>query len=140
MTIRRRLTLWYGAVLAGSLLLISAATYEEFAEQSEHGPEAEAPGHPLGEASEIIFHVGLPAIILGAAGGWWLTRRALKPLADLTRAAKGIDERTLDLRGDRGRVARAGGAVGLGLRVDALVGDREDVGDGVGGIGRGRVH
>ena len=95
MTIRRRLTIWYGAVLAISLLLISGSAYQEFAEQSEHSHRAGAQGHALGEAGEIIFHVGLPAIVLGMAGGWWLTRRALKPLAELTRAAKGIDERTL---------------------------------------------
>lgn len=100
MTIRRRLTIWYAVVLAVSLLLISWATYEEFAEQSEHGHRAEAgeagEGETaLGEAGEIIFRVGLPAIVLGIAGGWWLTRRALQPLAELTKAAKGIDERTL---------------------------------------------
>jgi len=95
-TIRRRLTIWYGVVLAVSLLLISWATYEEFAEQSERGRETEVEESALAEASEIIFHVGLPAIILGTAGGWWLTRRALKPLSELTKAAKGINERTLD--------------------------------------------
>jgi signal transduction histidine kinase len=95
-TIRRRLTIWYAVVLAASLLLISWATYQEFAEQSERGREREAEGSALGEAAEIIFRVGLPAVILGIGGGWWLTRRALKPIAELTRAAKGIDERTLD--------------------------------------------
>jgi signal transduction histidine kinase len=96
MTIRRRLTIWYGAVLAVSLLLIGVATYEEFAEQSEHGHQAEEGETALDEAGEILFRVGLPAIVLGTAGGWWLTRRALKPLAELTTAAKHIDERTLD--------------------------------------------
>jgi len=95
-TIRRRLTIWYAVVLAISLLLISWATYEEFAEQSEHGHRAEAGENALDEVGEIIFRVGLPAVVLGMAGGWWLTRRALQPLAELTRAAKGIDERTLD--------------------------------------------
>lgn len=96
MTIRRRLTIWYGAVLAVSLFLISAAAYQEFSEQSEHGHREEGEGHALDEAGEIIFHVGVPAILLGMAGGWWLTGRALKPLAALTKSAKSIDERTLD--------------------------------------------
>jgi signal transduction histidine kinase len=95
-TIRRRLTIWYAVVLAVSLLLISWAAYQEFAEHSERGRRAEAEGSALDEASEILFHVGLPAVVLGVAGGWWLTRRALKPIAKLTKAAKDIDERTLD--------------------------------------------
>jgi signal transduction histidine kinase len=94
-TIRRRLTIWYAAVLAVSLLLISVATYREFAEQSERGHRSEGTEDAFHEAGEIIFHVGVPAIVLGVAGGWWLTRRALQPVAELTQAAKGIDERTL---------------------------------------------
>jgi signal transduction histidine kinase len=94
-TIRRRLTIWYGVVLAVSLLLFSGATYQEFVERSKRAHRANARDHALGEASEIVFRVGLPAIVLGMAGGWWLTRRALKPLAELTKAAKGVDERTL---------------------------------------------
>jgi signal transduction histidine kinase len=103
-TIRRRLTLWYAAVLTISLLLISAATYNEFREHEEHHHhhgqglehDEEHDESALEAAGESVFNVGLPAIILGIAGGWWLTRRALQPLAELTAAAKGIDERTLD--------------------------------------------
>jgi signal transduction histidine kinase len=95
-TIRRRLTIWYGAVLAVSLLLISAATYQEFAEQAESKNTHEAPESAMDEATEIMLHIGLPAILLGVAGGWWLTRRALQPLAELTAAAQHVDERTLD--------------------------------------------
>ncbi len=96
MTIRRRLMLWYGAVLAVSLLLISAATYHEFAEWAQEARDKTEDSNALGEVCEIIFRVGLPAMALGMGGGWWLTRRTLKPLAELTRAAKEIDERTLN--------------------------------------------
>lgn len=95
MRIRTRLTLWYAAVLAVSLLLISGSAYHELAEQMERSHKVQPIRHAVYEASEIIFHVGLPAIVLGLAGGWWLTRRTLRPLAELTKAAKGIDERTL---------------------------------------------
>lgn len=95
MRIRTRLTLWYAAVLSISLLLISGRAYHEIAEQMRHGHQKESTRHALGETSEIVFRMGLPAIVLGLAGGWWLTRRTLRPLAELTKAAKGIDERTL---------------------------------------------
>ncbi len=94
MTIRCRLTLWYAGVLAVSLLLISWAVYAEFAEQyhRHHHTSGES---PLDEIGEIVMSVGLPAMVLGVAAGWWMTRRALKPIANLTKAAKEIDERTL---------------------------------------------
>ena len=43
----------------------------------------------------MIFQVGLPAVILGLLGGWWLTRRALAPVAKLTDAVEKIHERNL---------------------------------------------
>jgi signal transduction histidine kinase len=96
MTIRTRLTFWYAIVLTVSLLLISGRAYHEIAEEMQHGHAPRSSQHAIHEAGEIIFDMGLPAIVLGLAGGWWLTRRTLRPLAELTRAAKGIDERTLD--------------------------------------------
>jgi signal transduction histidine kinase len=95
MRIRTRLTLWYAAILAISLLLISGRTYHELAEQMQHAHQQHSARRALGEAGEIVFRMGLPAIVLGLAGGWWLTRRTLQPLAELTKAAKEIDERTL---------------------------------------------
>ena len=95
MTIRTRLTLWYGIVLAVSLLLISGGAFRELHEQLRHDHRVRSEEHALGETSELVFQVGLPAVILGLIGGWWLTRRTLVPLASLTRAAERIDERTL---------------------------------------------
>jgi signal transduction histidine kinase len=43
----------------------------------------------------MIFQVGLPAIILGLLGGWWLTRRALAPVTKLTDAVEKIHENNL---------------------------------------------
>ncbi|HEX4341746.1 MAG TPA: ATP-binding protein, partial [Verrucomicrobiae bacterium] len=45
--------------------------------------------------SEMVFQVGLPALALGIAGGWWLTRRALAPVAALTKTAQRITEQNL---------------------------------------------
>jgi signal transduction histidine kinase len=96
MTIRTRLTLWYALVLAFSLLLISGGTFQALYEQLRHQHRPRSERHALGEASELVFEVGLPAVVLGLAGGWWLTRRALAPLAALTRAAEHLDEATLN--------------------------------------------
>jgi signal transduction histidine kinase len=94
MTIRGRLTAWYGGALAVLLLVVTIASYQEFQEQSHHRA-ADEDESALGQAGEIALHVGLPALLLGLAGGWWLTRRALRPLSDLTAAAQGIDEANL---------------------------------------------
>jgi signal transduction histidine kinase len=94
-TIRTRLTLWYAVVLAVSLLLISGGAFREIYEQMHHDHLAGSKRHALGEAGELVFEVGLPAVALGLAGGWWLTRRALNPLQSLISAAASTDERNL---------------------------------------------
>ena len=43
----------------------------------------------------MVFEVGLPAVLLGLLGGWWLTRRALVPVAKLTDAVEKIQENNL---------------------------------------------
>jgi signal transduction histidine kinase len=42
------------------------------------------------EAGEVALYAGLPCLLLAVAGGWWLTRRALHPLQQLTAAAQTI--------------------------------------------------
>ena len=39
--------------------------------------------------------MGLPAVVLGLLGGWWLTRKALAPVTKLTEAITKIHERNL---------------------------------------------
>jgi len=51
--------------------------------------------HAIAETGELIFQVGVPAVLLGILGGWWLTRRALSPVAELTEAVKKIHESNL---------------------------------------------
>jgi signal transduction histidine kinase len=95
MTIRKRLTLWYAGILIVSLLLMGAGTYHEISEQLRHSHRRSPTEHALNEAGEMVFQVGLPAVVLGLFGGWWLTRRALSPMAKLTNAMENIRERTL---------------------------------------------
>jgi heavy metal sensor kinase len=95
MTIRTRLTLWYAGILTGSLLVIGLGTYREIDERLRHEHRWEPEEHAIAETSEMVFQVGLPAVVLGLLGGWWLTRRALAPVAGLTEAIKKIHERNL---------------------------------------------
>ncbi len=95
MTIRTRLTLWYAVVLAASLLVIGVGTYTEIDEQLRHDHRRAADEHAFAETGELLFQVGLPAILLGLLGGWWMTRRALVPVAALTKAVEKIHDHNL---------------------------------------------
>jgi heavy metal sensor kinase len=95
MKIRTRLTWWYAGILIVSLLVMGVGTFREISEQLRHEHRNRAEGHALDEAGEMIFQVGLPAVILGLLGGWWLTRRALAPVTKLTDAVEKIHEKNL---------------------------------------------
>ena len=95
MTIRTRLTFWYAGILILSLLVIGFGTYREIDEQLRHEHRREPAERAIGETSEMVFQVGLPAVLLGLLGGWWLTRRALEPVKKLTDAVTKIHERNL---------------------------------------------
>src|SRR3984957_2874595 len=95
MKIRPRLTLWYAAILIVSLAAIGFQSYQEIAEAMQHGHRRYSWEHALNETGEIVLWVGLPAIFLGALGGWWITRKALAPVTALTEAVEKIHERNL---------------------------------------------
>jgi heavy metal sensor kinase len=95
MTIRARLTLWYAGILILSLVVIGIGTYREIDEQMRHGHRRAPTGRAISETSEMVLQVGLPAVVLGLLGGWWLTRRSLAPVKKLTAAATQIHERNL---------------------------------------------
>ncbi len=101
MTIRSRLTFWYGGIMFVSLLLMIGLSYHEFVVE----PRSRPPGK-LVEAQEdqaedaedifgILLWCGLPAVALALGGGWWLMRKTLAPVASLTQAAERINERNL---------------------------------------------
>ena len=95
MKIRTRLTWWYASILFVSLLVMGFGTFREIFEQLSHDRIYRSEGHALHEAGEMIFEVGLPAVILGLLGGWWLTRHALAPMSKLTDAVEKIHEKNL---------------------------------------------
>ena len=61
----------------------------------EHRREPDGACHWHETRRDWCLQVGLPAVVLGLLGGWWLTRRALAPVAELTDAIKKIHERNL---------------------------------------------
>jgi len=97
MKIRTRLTLWYAVILIASLVAIGLESFNEIAEamQHKHAKHPFSWEHALGETGEIILWVGLPSVILGVLGGWWITREALAPITALTQAVEKIHERNL---------------------------------------------
>lgn len=98
MTIRARLTLWYAGILFVSVLLITGLSYHEFSREkhrsnNSHGEEGENEGWE--DVAQITLFCGLPAAVLGLAGGWWMMRRAMSSVTALTLATARIHERNL---------------------------------------------
>lgn len=93
MKIRTRLNLWYSAILCGvALAVVAAACYHEFVIEKHHvrhshKSETERDNEDL---IDVLTWTVIPAVVLGLAGGWWLTRQALAPVAALTNAAEKI--------------------------------------------------
>lgn len=96
MKIRTRLTIWYAAILIISLMVIGVGTYYQIHEQALREKNDQPVENPFEEAGEMIFEVGLPAVILGLLGGWWIAHKALAPVIKLTKAVEKIHERNLN--------------------------------------------
>ena len=100
MTIRTRLNLWYSAVLCGvALTVVAAALYHEFFVERHHHHHQEDQEDETtldsGDLVDILTWTVVPAVVLGLAGGWWLTRRALAPVTALTQAVEKIHDHNL---------------------------------------------
>jgi len=107
MTIRTRLTFWFASVLVISLLAMAAFSYYELVVEPRNKAKARArtsaitaeeakEDPPAEELLEALAWSGVPALALGMGGGWWLMRRALAPVAALTRAVESINEHNLN--------------------------------------------
>ncbi|MDQ6632374.1 MAG: ATP-binding protein [Verrucomicrobiota bacterium] len=102
MTIRTRLSLWYAGILFASVLLVAGFSYQHLLEErrqakAEHETveEEEEAWRKLGK---IGLWCGIPAALLGLGGGWFLTRKALAPVAALTQSVQNLHEKNLHER------------------------------------------
>ena len=86
MKIRTRLTWWYAGILIASLLVMGIGTFREISEQLRHEHRDQPEGLALDEVGEMIFQVGLPAVVFGVAG-----RLVADPPGALARDAKLTD-------------------------------------------------
>ena len=101
MTIRSRLTFWYAGILFASVLVITGLSYKEFLHERAEAAAAnggEMENDSWEDIAQILLSCGLPAAVVGLAGGWWLMRKAMKPVAALTQAASRITDRNLHER------------------------------------------
>lgn len=101
MTIRARLTIWYAGILFVSVLLISTLSLLEFARERanarhHHGHEENEENDAPEDTLQIAVVCGIPAAVIALAGGWWLMRKAMSPVAALTEAAARINESNLN--------------------------------------------
>jgi signal transduction histidine kinase len=87
-TLRQRLALRYGAVVAICLLLLAGLTYHEFVQEPHMFRQLgiqEPAGGEFAEFTEIVLYGAVPLIF---ALGWRFVRRSLKPIDDLARGVE----------------------------------------------------
>jgi heavy metal sensor kinase len=96
MTIRSRLILWYVSISMVALGIIGGGLYYELVVERARDVALVGQADSLtGEIQDILILYTVPAIGLMVFGGWWLTRKALAPLASLTRTAERISVHNL---------------------------------------------
>jgi signal transduction histidine kinase len=105
MSIRTRLTLWFTGILFVSLLAMGTWSYYELVAEPRNKvargkatADEELRENGAEDLAVILASCGLPALALSLGGGWWMMRKALAPVASLTRAATALDEHNLSQR------------------------------------------
>lgn len=99
MTIHNRLTLWYSGLAVATLAFLGWGLYHELVCERQRDLELSGQQDSVSqEIQDILAFYALPALALTLLGGWWLTRRALAPVARLAETA---DRITLHNLGER---------------------------------------
>lgn len=136
-TLKGRLAIWYAGVLAVTMVAFGAASYLAFvSEESKEGAldeEDEAEIAQVGGKVLAAVAIGLPiALAVAAGGGWWIGRRALRPIDDVVRVAGALDADDLSARVPHDR----GDAQEVQRLVTAFNGMLERIEHSVGGLRR----
>ncbi len=111
MTIRTRLSLWYASIMFIALMAMGVLLYWQLVieprqeAQRHHHEQSEEPVDPdvFEDVTGIVLWCGIPAALLAVAGGWWLMKKSLAPIASLTRATEKITAQNLSERLPRTR-------------------------------------
>ena len=106
MTIRTRLSLWYASIMFIALMVMGVLLYYQLVieprqeAQRHHREQDEESVDPdvFEDVTGIVFSCGIPAALLAVAGGWWLMKKSLSPIASLTRATERITAQNLGER------------------------------------------
>jgi heavy metal sensor kinase len=116
MTIRTRLSLWYAAIMFAALMVMGVLLYFQLVieprhlawrhhalERREWREEKALDPDVFEDVTGIVLWCGVPAALLALAGGWWLMKKSLAPVAGLTLAAEKISAHNLSERLPRTR-------------------------------------
>ncbi len=132
MTLRTRLSLFYGGLLTLALLLFGAGLYVTavMAEEQEDEPQAEKERelHEIREQIEVALIAGIPlGALLAVLGSSWMTRRTLRTLSDIVATASEVGPEKLHQRiaedpsGDAETERLVGALNGMFERLDRAV-------------------
>jgi signal transduction histidine kinase len=95
MTLRQRLALHFGAVVAVAVLLLGGLLYHEWATEERLRallpPERQDEAR-WGDTTEVVVYSLIPVVVVM---GWLLTRRSLQPLTTLAQTVERIDVESL---------------------------------------------
>lgn len=104
MTVRQQIALWSAAVTGFSLITFGTVAAlnlrQERAESHRHAAieDSETGDDPLQELLGAYLLAAPAVVIVVAAGSWWIARRAMQPVAQITSAAQAITADRLEAR------------------------------------------
>jgi signal transduction histidine kinase len=100
MSLRSRLTLWYGAMLIACVCIALLPSYDELIIDAPQYTQQE-PKEGWNRFHAILIDMIIdasPIVAFGIIGGWFITGRALRPLERIIEAAEKLNENTLGNR------------------------------------------
>jgi signal transduction histidine kinase len=94
-TLRQRFTWGYGTIMLACFFLVIGLAHHEFVTEAKVRRQLgtkESQESAWGDAVEVLCYCVIPVVL---AAGWWLMRRTLQPIDELTRAVARLQAETL---------------------------------------------